>query len=95
MLKPECSYALLFVPMLDKHFNMLGQQVITSLCGTGVTSPQGQRFYLPQDLTLQLMGTHASLIWELNRTLAPTLPSPANHSNYMDFSYITQAQQQS
>ena len=88
MLKPECSYALLFVPMLDRHFNMLGQQVITSLCRTGVATPHGQRLYLPQDLTLALMGTHASLIWELNRTLAPTLPSTPSHSYYGDVSYI-------
>ena len=69
MLQPECSYALLLVDLLDDRFNMLGEQVSNYLCRTGINMPDGHRLYQPQDLTLSLVGIHASIIWELNRTL--------------------------
>ena len=80
MLQLECVYALLSVDQLDDHFNMLGEQVDYSLCRISITTPTGHRLYQPQELTQALIGTHASIIWELNRTLKASRPARTNLS---------------
>ena len=87
MLKQECANALQFVVLLDRHFNMLGQQVVNSLCRNGVMTPTGHRLYQPQKLTLALIGTHSSIIWELNRTLKASMPTMVNYSRLANTSY--------
>ena len=47
VLEQECAYALQFVTLLDRHFNILGQQVIDSLRRIGVMTPTGDRLYQP------------------------------------------------
>ena len=64
MLQQECSYALLLMDLLDAHFHKLGTQVIDELCRTGVMlEGGGHKKYRPSELTLPLIGTHASAIW--------------------------------
>ena len=93
MLQPECAYALQFLMLLDTHFNMLGQQVVDSLCRNGVRTPTGHRLYTPQDLTLALVGTASSKIWELNRTLKASMPIVFNSSRLASVSYFNQVNQ--
>ena len=49
------------------------------------------RLYQPQELTLVLMGTHSSNIWELNRTLKASIPSMTNYCCLGIASYNTEA----
>ena len=80
---------MIFVDLLDTHFNMLGGQVLDELCRAGVKSADGFRKYKPLELTLTLIGTHASSIWELNRVITASRPARASLARTAAAAYTT------
>ena len=68
MLQPECAYALQLLKVMTRCFSGLGDEVLNSLCRHGITTSAGYHLYELVELTLDLIGTSASKIWELNQT---------------------------
>ena len=90
MLQPECAYALQLLKVMTRCFSGLGDQVLDSLCRNGIKTSTGYHLYELVELTLDLIGTSASKIWELNRTLFITMSEQApGTSSYPTTSYPT------
>ena len=68
MLQPEFAFALQLLKVMTRCFSGLGDQVLDSLCRNGITTSTGYHLYELVELTLDLIGTSASKIWELNQT---------------------------